>query len=191
MPFQFESLDVPDVILVRPTVFRDSRGFFLETYKKSDFVSNGIPDEFVQDNCSHSEHAVLRGLHFQKPPFAQGKLVGALSGEVFDVAVDIRKDSPTYLQWVGVVLTGSARQMVYVPPGFAHGFCVLSEAADVVYKVTAEYRPGYDAGIRWDDPSIGIDWPISEPVLSAKDAALPLLGDAGVDSVFGDRGRID
>ncbi len=184
MPFQFERLRIPDVILVRPTVFRDPRGFFLEMYKRSEFVSHGIPEWFVQDNYSHSVRGVLRGLHYQKPPFPQGKLVAALSGEVFDVAVDIRKGSPTYLQWVGVVLSGSAHQMVYVPPGFAHGFCVLSEEADVAYKVTAEYCPACDAGLRWDDPSIGIDWPIAQPVLSPKDAALPLLDEAGAEFVF-------
>ena len=175
MPFQFERLSIADVILVRPRVFDDSRGFFLETYKRSDFAAHGIPESFVQDNYSHSVRGVLRGLHFPRPPAAQGKLVMALRGEVFDVAVDIRHGSPTYLQWAGVVLSEANLFQLYIPAGFAHGFCVLSDRADVVYKVTAEYDPICDAGVRFDDPAIGVEWPVATPIVSAKDAALPLI----------------
>ena len=184
MPFVFERLGIPEVLLVKPKVFADPRGFFLETYKRSDFARHGVPDTFVQDNYSRSVRGVLRGLHYQKPPVAQGKLVTVIKGEVFDVAVDIRRGSPTYGRWVGVPLSDRNLHMLYLPPGFAHGFCALSEVADVVYKVTAEYCPACDAGIAWNDPSIGIEWPISDPVLSPKDAALPLLSDAGIDFVY-------
>jgi len=184
MPFRFQRLAIPDVILVEPRTFGDERGFFMETYKRSEFASHGIPGEFVQDNLSHSTQGVLRGLHYQRPPAAQGKLVMALRGEVFDVAVDIRRGSPTYRHWVGVTLSEKNHRMLYIPEGFAHGFCVLSEAADFAYKVTAEYAPELDAGIRWDDPSIRVKWPISDPHLSPRDARLPLLQDAGVDFVY-------
>ena len=184
MPFLFERLIIPDVILVRPRVVDDSRGFFLETYKLSEFVAHGIAERFVQDNYSHSTHGVLRGLHYQRPPSAQGKLVMALRGEIFDVAVDIRRGSPTYLRWVSAILSDANLTQLYVPPGFAHGFCVLSEEADVVYKVTAEYDPTCDAGLRWDDPSIGVRWPAEKPVLSVKDAALPLIETAGPGFVY-------
>lgn len=175
MPFEFQTLRIPDVILVKPKAFQDRRGFFMETYKRSDFLDSGISEVFVQDNYSHSTGGVLRGLHYQRPPKSQGKLVMALNGEIFDVAVDIREGSPTYAQWVGVTLSEEEPRMLYIPPGFAHGFCVLSDAADVIYKVTAEYAPELDAGILWSDPDIGIEWPISEPILSSKDAQLPLL----------------
>lgn len=179
MPFRFQRLEIPEVILVEPRVFADQRGFFLETYKHSDFAANGIPERLVQDNYSHSKRGVLRGLHYQRPPQAQGKLVMALRGEIFDVAVDIREGSPTYRRWVSAVLSDENLHLLYVPPGFAHGFCVLSEEADVVYKVTAEYAPDLDTGIRWNDPSIGVEWPIEEPTLSQKDAQLPLLREVG------------
>jgi len=182
MSFQFERQIIPEVILVRPRVFEDSRGFFLETYKLSEFAAHGIVERFVQDNYSRSAQGVLRGLHYQRPPAAQGKLVRALRGEIFDVAVDIRRGSPTYLRWTAAILSESNLAQLYVPPGFAHGFCVLSEEADVVYKVTAEYEPNCDAGLRWDDPAIGVQWPVEKPVLSAKDAALPPVGT--VDSGF-------
>jgi len=139
---------------------------------------------FVQDNHSHSTRGTLRGLHFQKEPQAQGKLVIVVQGEVFDVAVDIRKGSPTYAQWVGQVLSTENGCMMYVPPGFAHGFCVLSAEADVVYKVTAEYAPELDRGIVWNDPDIGIRWQIAEPLLSPKDAALPRLRNADNNFIY-------
>jgi dTDP-4-dehydrorhamnose 3,5-epimerase len=182
MPFQFHRLEIPEVILVEAQKFGDSRGFFAETYKLSQFAAHGIPHAFVQDNLSHSVRGTLRGLHYQKQPRAQGKLVMVLKGRIFDVAVDIRRESPTYRQWVGMELSGEGCQMLYVPVGFAHGFCVLSDTADVLYKATEEYARELDRGIRWDDPEINVQWPVSEPVLSPKDAALPLLQEA--DSNF-------
>lgn len=175
MPFTFHRLQIPDVILIEPKVHRDPRGFFVETYKKSEFIENGIKDDFIQDNLSHSTKGALRGLHYQKPPKAQAKLVMVLKGEVFDVAVDIRKSSPTYGQWVGLTLSEKKTQMLYIPVGFAHGFCVLSEEADFVYKVSDEYSPELDSGIFWNDPDIGIHWPISDPIISSKDTKLSLL----------------
>ena len=178
MPFLFERLEIPDVILVTAKHFVDDRGFFLESYKQSEFADNGIPWTFVQDNRSHSAQRVLRGLHYQMQPKAQGKLVMALVGEIYDVAVDIRTGSPTYGRWLGATLSAERFNMLYIPAGFAHGFCDLSERAEVLYKTTDEYAADLDRGIRWDDPEIGIDWPIAEPILSAKDAQLPLLRDA-------------
>jgi dTDP-4-dehydrorhamnose 3,5-epimerase len=178
MPFRFQRLAIPDVILISAKQFVDYRGYFLESYKQSEFADNGIPWAFVQDNRSHSTRQVLRGLHYQMQPRAQGKLVTALSGEIFDVAVDIRQGSPTFGRWVGATLSAARFNMLYVPVGFAHGFCVLSKQADVLYKVTDEYAADVDRGIRWDDPQIGIDWPIADPILSEKDAALPLLHNA-------------
>lgn len=184
MPFTFKRLSIPDIILIEPKTFKDERGFFMETYKKSDFVENGISDEFVQDNYSHSVKGILRGLHYQKHPKAQGKLVMVQKGEVFDVAVDIRKGSPTYGQWVSVVLSDKKFQIFYIPVGFAHGFCVLSEETDFVYKVTDEYAPEFDRGILWNDLDIGIEWPISEPILSSKDVLLPPLKKADINFVY-------
>ncbi|MGC9333749.1 MAG: dTDP-4-dehydrorhamnose 3,5-epimerase [Anaerolineae bacterium] len=184
MPFEFERLEIPEVILVQAQRFADDRGFFMETYKASEFAACGMPGPFVQDNLSHSSHGVLRGLHYQLHPKAQGKLVTALTGRIFDVAVDIRRGSPTYGQWVGQELAAGSGHLLYVPPGFAHGFCVLSEEADVLYKVTEEYAPDLDRGIVWNDPEIGIAWPIANPILSAKDAALPPLNEADNNSAF-------
>ena len=178
MPFTFTPLAIPDVILIEPHRKGDARGFFMETYKRSDFVANGIHETFVQDNYSRSTRGVLRGLHYQKAPHAQGKLVMAVQGAVFDVAVDIRPNSPTFGRWVGATLDASEPRLLYVPPGFAHGFCVLSETADFSYKVTSEFAPHLDRGILWNDPAIGVEWAIKDPILSAKDAALPLLRDA-------------
>ncbi|MCX7681516.1 MAG: dTDP-4-dehydrorhamnose 3,5-epimerase [Anaerolineae bacterium] len=175
MPFRFQRLEIPDIIMIEPHVFGDPRGFFMETYKKSEFAAHGITEEFVQSNYSRSVRGTLRGLHYQKPPRAQGKLVMVLRGEVFDVAVDIRTHSPTYGRWVGMVLSEQNRRMLYIPVGFAHGFCVLSEEADFFYLVTAEYAPELDAGIIWNDPTIAIAWPVAEPLLSPKDARLPRL----------------
>jgi len=182
MPFHFQRLNIPDVILVEPRTLEDQRGFFMELYKRSEFAANGIPDEFVQDNCSHSIRRTLRGLHYQRPPQAQGKLVMALKGEVFDVAVDIRKGSPTYGQWVGAILSDKDFHMLYIPVGFAHGFCVLSEEAEFFYKCSDFYSPKDERCIRWNDPDLAIDWPINDPVISEKDAAAPLLEDAELPS---------
>lgn len=177
MPFEFIPLALPGVILMKPRVFADERGFFLETYRLSEFSEVGFPP-FVQTNHSHSERNVLRGLHFQKKPAAQGKLVTAISGEIFDVAVDIRVGSPTYGHWVGEVLSAQNHHLLYIPPGFAHGFCVLSEVADVVYQVTAEYVHALDRGILWNDPMVAVKWPVTEPLLSAKDLRQPFLAEA-------------
>lgn len=185
MPFEFEPQAIPEVILVRARAFPDSRGYFMESYRLSQFAAAGIPQGFVQDNFSHSTRGVLRGLHYQKAPYAQGKLVMVLRGEIFDVAVDIRRGSPTFGRWVGVILSDENHTMLYVPEGFAHGFCVLSDEADVLYKVTAEYAPEYDRGIRWDDPDLAIPWRVAAPVLSEKDARMPALRDADIDFVYG------
>ena len=174
---KFRRLAIPEVILIEPHVFADDRGFFLETYQHSLFAEYGIP-HLVQSNHSHSSRNVLRGLHYQKAPLAQGKLVMVICGEIFDVGVDIRRGSPTYGHWVGEVLSAENHRLLYIPPGFAHGFCVLSAEADVVYQVTAAYSLAHDRGIRWNDPTIGVDWPVSEPRLSPKDLVQPLLADA-------------
>lgn len=175
MPFTFRRLDIPEVVLIEPVKFEDKRGFFMETYKYTDFAQNGIAEHFAQDNYSRSVKGVLRGLHYQKAPHAQGKLVQCMRGEIYDVAVDIRRDSPTFTRWVSAVLSEENSRMFYIPPGFAHGFLVLSDVADVVYKCTKEYSPNDDRGIIWNDPEIGIRWPVQEPLLSAKDAGHPLL----------------
>lgn len=178
MPFEFEQLEIPGLILVRPRVFGDDRGFFFELYKNTDFIRGGITGHLVQDNYSRSMQGVLRGLHYQKAPKAQGKLVMCMQGSIFDVAADIRKDSPSYGKWMGVELTAENRFMLYVPPGFAHGFQVLSTSADVMYKCTEEYSPAEDRGIIWNDPDINIAWPLSNPILSDKDRIHPHLRDA-------------
>jgi dTDP-4-dehydrorhamnose 3,5-epimerase len=178
MPFEFTPGGIPGLVLVRPRVFDDGRGFFLELYKHSDFAGAGIGEHLVQDNYSKSTRGVLRGLHYQKLPRAQGKLVLCLKGRIFDVAVDIREGSPHYGQWTGVELTEENRSMLYVPPGFAHGFQVLSGTAEVLYKCTDEYSPSDDRGIAWNDPDIRIAWPLRDPVLSGKDKQHPLLREA-------------
>jgi dTDP-4-dehydrorhamnose 3,5-epimerase len=185
MPFQFHPLAIPEVILVEARSFPDDRGFFIETYKMSEFSDHGVPGPFVQDNWSHSCRGTLRGLHYQKHPRAQGKLVMVLTGEIWDVAVDIRRGSPTYGRWVGLTLAAGDFRMLYVPPGFAHGYCVLSPVADFTYKVTAEYAPHSERGIRWNDPDIGVQWPVVDPLLSHRDTALPLFRDADNDFVWG------
>jgi dTDP-4-dehydrorhamnose 3,5-epimerase len=184
MPFQFQRLRLPEVVLIEPRNLKDERGFFRETFKASEFAANGLPDRFAQDNQSHSVRGVLRGLHYQNPPRAQGKLVSVSRGEIFDVAVDIRQSSPTFGQWVAQDLAAETGCMLYVPPGFAHGFVVLSAEADVIYKVTEEYAVELDRGLLWNDPQIGVRWPILEPILSPKDAHLPLLRDADNRFVF-------
>ena len=166
--------DLPGVLILEPRVFPDARGFFLETYNKEKYVAAGLPLEFVQDNLSFSARSVLRGLHYQQP-HAQGKLVYVLQGEVWDVAVDIRRDSAHYGQWTAVSLTSANKKQFYIPPGFAHGFCVVSETALFTYKCTDLYHPECDAGVRWNDPDLGIIWPVAEPILSAKDQNQPYL----------------
>lgn len=178
MAFEFKPLSIPGLVMIVPAIYRDGRGYFLESYKESEFHAAGITERFVQDNHSRSRKNVLRGLHFQRNPRAQGKLVGIAEGRVFDVAVDIRPNSPTFGRWEAVELSARDHAMIYIPPGFAHGFCVLSEWAHVVYKCTEEYDLRLDAGIRWNDPDIGIKWPVEDPVLSEKDALLPFLKQA-------------
>jgi dTDP-4-dehydrorhamnose 3,5-epimerase len=178
MDLNFKRLVIPDVILIEAQAVADHRGFFSERFKRSIFAANGIPVSLVQVNHSYSRPRVLRGLHYQNPPKAAGKLVGAIRGEIFDVAVDIRKGSPTYGRAVTARLTGSNRLMLWVPRGFAHGFCALGHDAEVIYQMDEEYAPEVDRGILWNDPAIGVEWPIDDPVLSEKDANLPLLSAA-------------
>lgn len=178
MPFEFEKLSIPDVILVKPKAFGDNRGFFMETYKKSDFLAVGIDDDFIQDNHSKSAKGVLRGLHYQVNPSAQAKLARCINGEILDVAVDIRKGSPTFGKWVGQILSAENKFMLYIPAGFAHGFVVLSDEAELIYKVNSEYSPADDRGIFWNDPDIKVDWGIDfEPIISDKDKKQPLFKD--------------
>ena len=165
---------LPDVLLVQPVTHRDARGHFLETFHAERYAQAGIPGPFVQDNLSFSHHGVLRGLHYQWPN-PQGKLVFVLQGEIFDVAVDIRRQSPTFGQWVGVTLSADNHQQLWIPPGFAHGFCVTSAAALVAYKCTDYYAPECERAIRWDDGGIGIAWPVGTPVVSGKDATAGTL----------------
>ncbi len=168
---------IPDVLIFEPKVFGDVRGFFFESFNHKLFEEAvGYPVTFVQDNHSKSSKGVLRGLHYQLPPHAQGKLVRCVAGEVFDVAVDIRKSSPTFGQWVGVHLSGENKRQLWIPEGFAHGFLTLSETAEFLYKTTNYYHPNSDRGVIWNDPSINIEWPIfAEPVLSNKDRNQPML----------------
>ena len=185
MALRFTPLEIPEVFLVEAEPLCDTRGSFWEGYKESAFAEHAIPHNFVQDNYSHSTRGVLRGLHYQKDPHAQAKIIVVLSGEIFDVAVDLRQGSPTYASWVGKKLAARACQMLYVPVGFAHGFCVTSDEAYVMYKVTREYAPEYERGVRWNDPQIGIQWPVRTPLLSERDGALPSLADADNDWTYG------
>ena len=186
MAFEFNPTPaLPDVIIVEPTTSTDERGWFLESYKKSEFEKHGIPFEFIQDNHSRSTaKGIMRGLHFQKDPAAQGKLVRCIAGELFDVAVDIRRGSPTYAKWVSATLSAENHRIVWIPPGFAHGYLTMSNLTEVTYKVTSEYSPTNDRSIRWNDPAIGIRWPITTPILSKKDAEAPLLQDADNNFVW-------
>ena len=174
---KFTETPLPGVILIEPRVFGDARGFFMETYRADLFQSHGIDETFVQDNHSRSARGVLRGLHYQEP-YPQGKLVRCTRGELFDVAVDIRRGSPAFGKWYGITLSEENKSMLWIPAGFAHGFCALTDDAELVYKTTEIYRPEHDRAVLWNDPEIAIEWPIAEPSLSAKDAAAPLLRDA-------------
>lgn len=174
--------DLPGVLIIEPRVFGDERGFFMETWQQNRYAEAGLPERFVQDNISYSRHGILRGLHYQNPQ-AQGKLVYVLQGEVYDVAVDIRVGSPHFGRAVGVTLSADNKRQFYVPPGFAHGFCVTSEAALFVYKCTEFYNSALEGAIRWDDPRLEIDWPISEPLLSDKDKVAPLLSEVHQDKL--------
>jgi dTDP-4-dehydrorhamnose 3,5-epimerase len=173
-------LDLPDVLLLEPRLFEDSRGHFYESFNARSFAEAvGHEVNFVQDNQSHSFRGVVRGLHYQLPPAAQGKLVRVVAGEIFDVAVDVRRSSPTFGRWVGEVLSAANHRQLWIPPGFAHGFAALSEGAEVLYKTTDFYHRDSERAVRWDDPTIGIAWPTNTaPLISDKDAAAPALGEA-------------
>lgn len=175
---EFQRLSLEEVLLVKPDVWRDERGFFLETYHLEKYRDGGLAETFVQDNHSFSVGSILRGLHAQVR-YPQGKLVRAILGEIFDVAVDIRRGSPSFGRWYGVRLSADNFLQLWIPPDFAHGFCVLSERAQVEYKCTTLYRPEADLSIAWDDPEIGIEWPIDVPLLSPKDARAPRLAELG------------
>jgi dTDP-4-dehydrorhamnose 3,5-epimerase len=170
---KFTPTDIPDVVVIEPVVYQDARGFFLESWHEARYAQAGIRLPFVQDNHSRSVCGTLRGLHYQSPR-PQGKLVRAASGEIFDVAVDLRRSSPTFGRWVGVTLSDENRRQLWVPPGFAHGFYVTSESADIIYKCTDYYAPEHDRTLRWDDPDVGVAWPLiggHGPLLSPKDEA--------------------
>lgn len=175
MAFEIEKTTINGLLIIKPKIYSDDRGFFMESYKYSDFKKIGLDIKFVQDNHSRSIKNVIRGIHFQKPPKEQAKLVKCVRGEIFDVAVDLRKNSKTYLKWFGIKLSDKNGYMLYIPKGFGHGFSVLSDFADVVYKCDEEYSPEHDSGIRYDDPDIKIDWQIKNPILSNKDLNLNYL----------------
>jgi dTDP-4-dehydrorhamnose 3,5-epimerase len=177
---QITATALPEVLLLEPKVFGDERGFFFESWNQRAFnAAAGSEIEFVQDNHSRSRQGILRGLHFQRPPHAQGKLVRVVAGSVFDVAVDIRRESPNHGRWVGYELSATNHRQLWIPPGFAHGFIVLSDTADFLYKTSDYYAPSAEGCVRWDDPAIGIDWPVLPvpPTLAARDRDAPLLAD--------------
>jgi dTDP-4-dehydrorhamnose 3,5-epimerase len=178
MPFKFTNLEIRDVVLIEPTVLGDDRGFFMEAFKRPDFRGVGIKFEPVQENHSKSKKWVLRGLHYQTEPFAQGKLVRVVRGRILDVAVDLRKRSPTFAKWVEEELSEENRLMLYVPKGFAHGFLALENDTEVVYLVDNDYSKSNEKGVRWNDPLIGVRWPIKSPLLSKKDENWPTLDEA-------------
>jgi dTDP-4-dehydrorhamnose 3,5-epimerase len=175
MPAVFERCYIEGLVIVKPRVFPDGRGFFLETYKKSEYAANGITEDFVQDNHSKSSRGVLRGLHFQRAPHAQGKLVRVTRGRVWDVAVDIRPGSATYGKWYGLELSEENRTMFYIPAGFAHGFVTLEDDTEFMYKCTAEYNKESEGGLIWNDPDLAIEWPVTDVLVSEKDQVLPRL----------------
>jgi dTDP-4-dehydrorhamnose 3,5-epimerase len=177
------SCELKALVVVEPKVFGDARGFFMETWHQERYCQHGLGADFVQDNLSFSRRRTLRGLHFQNPN-PQAKLLQVLQGEVFDVGVDLRRSSPTFGRWHGLVLSSENKRQFYVPPGFAHGFAVLSETALIQYKCSALYSPKDELGVRWDDPDIGIQWPLKDPLLSERDAKAPRLRDLPADRLF-------
>ena len=183
---QARPLAIPEVVLIEPKVFGDDRGFFFESFNLARFREmTGLDLEFVQDNHSRSARVVLRGLHYQLPPRAQGKLVRVVAGEVFDVAVDLRRSSPSFGRWVGETLSADNKRQLWIPPGFAHGFVVLSDSADFLYKTTDTYSPADERAVVWNDPQVGVAWPlIDEPLLSGKDKAAPRLEDVPLSDLF-------
>lgn len=180
---EFVKTALPGVVLIKPNVIEDERGFFMESYKRSEFVKYGITDEFIQDNHSCSNYAVLRGLHYQLNPYSQAKLVRCTYGKVFDVAVDIRRNSPTFAKWVAYELSAANKWLLYIPDGFAHGFVTLSESAELNYKVTNEYAKDCECGIKFDDSMINIAWPklATDYILSSKDEQQPSLSVARIN----------
>ena len=184
MPFKFKRLEIPEVALIEPEIFPDARGFFLEAYKQEDFKNAGIEKPLVQINHSQSQKGVLRGLHYQLNPKAQSKLVYVIFGEIFDVAVDIRKGSRTFGKWVGLKLDSKGKKMLYIPEGFAHGFCVLSDTAEIIYLCSNEYSAQNERGIIWNDSNLNIAWPLKQPILSQKDSGYPTLEKAEINYVI-------
>lgn len=186
MAFTFKRIpEISDLVVIQPQIFADERGWFAETYKKSEFEKFGIPEIFLQASQSFSfKRGTLRGLHFQNDPHSQGKLVRCLSGEVLDVAVDVRRGSPTYGKWAGVQLSAKNQKLFWLPPGFAHGFCTLTDNAEFEYMMTNEWAPEDERGILWRDPDIGIKWPLESPILSKKDAEAPFLKDSDCNLVW-------
>jgi dTDP-4-dehydrorhamnose 3,5-epimerase len=185
MPFRaFKRLSIPDVVLVEPVVFPDERGYFKEIYKRTPFLSEGIPYDFVQANVSLSRRGVVRGLHYQLRPMEQGKLVTVLRGRILDVAVDIRRESPWFGRYVAVELSEDNHYLLWIPPGFAHGFQALEDDTVVLYLVTKEYSREHERCIRWDDPSIGIEWPLKPAILSKKDKECPTLDKAETNFTY-------
>ena len=178
MSVQRIETEIPDLVLLEPTAHGDERGFLLESFREDLWAEHGVTGPFVQENHSRSSRGILRGLHFQTSP-GQAKLVRCVRGAIWDVAVDLRRGSPTYRQWEGYELSDENHRQLFVPVGFGHGFCVLSELADVAYKLTSVYDPATEAGIRWDDPEVGIEWPISAPKLSERDKSAPTLAELG------------
>jgi len=174
---QVEATAIPGVLIITPRVFSDPRGFFFESYSRKRFQEHSIDTVFVQDNHSRSARGTLRGLHFQLPPVAQVKLIRVVRGAIWDVAVDIRAGSPTFGQWVGVELSAENYRQLYIPIGFAHGFCVLSDEAEVLYKTSDFYSPSHEKGIAWNDPALNVAWPVDEPILSARDQRAGSLAD--------------
>jgi len=186
MPFEFKRLEIPEVVLIKPRLIGDERGFFMETYKESDFAKFGIKDQFVQENHSKTfAKGVIRGLHFQKKPMQQAKLIRVVSGGILDVAVDIRRGSATFGRWVSAVLSTKNQAMLYIPEGFAHGFCTLEENSEVIYSCSNEYSPADDRGIIWSDRTIDVHWPSLEPILSERDKKWPTLQDADLGFNYG------
>ena len=187
MTIKVERCEIPDLMIITSEIRRDSRGYFMETYKKSDFYNAGIDVEFSQDNISLSKKGTTRGLHYQLEPYAQGKLLRAVTGKIFEVAVDIRKGSPTFGKWVGVILTPESGKQFWIPPGFAAGMTALEDNSLLAYKTTNEYSKPHERGIRWNDPEIGIVWPSdpSEMIISEKDQHHPLLEDAEINFIYG------
>ena len=189
MPFEFEKLEINGVILVKPKAYGDNRGFFMESYKKSEFVQNGIDCEFVQDNHSKSTKGVLRGLHYQAVPKTQAKLIRCSKGKIYDVIVDLRKNSTTFGKWLKVELSEENRHMLFIPEGFAHGFVVLSDEAELLYKTNTEFSPEHDRGLLWCDTEVNVDWEINEilssgPILSDKDKIQPRLQDLNKEELL-------